>query len=150
MCEKKLSTLPDIEKSSWLLWINQNLMTANLGAVTHQTAKKIPMEFQKYPITQMSKTDENNSHAPHAQILDYCTKALSTKVEISCWQMLGAPFHREVHSLVVSMRETWLLGPVSPRMYACPQTLWTAVTHSRVGHKIGQPWPGTVSWVVRE
>jgi len=64
-------------------------MTANLGAVTHQTAKKIPMEFQKYPITQMSKTDENNSHAPHAQILDYCTKALSTKVEISCWQMLG-------------------------------------------------------------
>jgi len=65
-------------------------MTANLGAATHQSAKKMPMGFQKkYPITQMSNNDENNPHAPHAQILDYCTKASSTKVEISCLQTLG-------------------------------------------------------------
>jgi len=62
----------------------------------------------------------------------------------------GAPFHRAVHSLVVSLRETWLLGPVSPRMYASPQTLWTVVTHSRVSNKIGQQRPGTVCWVVRD
>ena len=47
-------------------------------------------------------------------------------------------------------KETYLLGLVSPRMHAGPQTLWTVVTHwvtlwQRVGHKPGQQRSGQVS-----
>jgi len=61
----------------------------------------------------------------------------------------GVPrwFNRALWSLVVKEPETWLLGPVSPRMHASPQTL--QIVFSRwVALNLGWQQSGTVSWVL--